>query len=133
MIASEREGVAGIALLAMFADGVIAAEEDELLRERLLAYPLFQDLDDEGLGEVLERLERRSSQVGAGKLLDECVGAIGPRLAPTAYLLAAEIVAADGEVAPEEDAFLARLRKGLGLPDANARAIHDVLAIRARS
>jgi hypothetical protein len=112
---SDREGVAGVALLAMFADGVIAEEEDEVLRDRLLQYPLFSDVDDDGLGRVLQR---------------ECAAAIAPALRPTAFLIAAEIVVADGDVAPEEDEYLALAAKALAFPEAQARAILDVVMIR---
>jgi len=127
---SEREGVAGVALLAMFADGVIAAEEDEILRERLLSYPLFEGMDDDALGEVLERLERRSEEVGPERLLDECAAALTPRLRPTAYMLAAEVIAADGVVVEEEDAFLARVRKTLGLAASTADAVREMVTVR---
>lgn len=127
---SEREGVAGVALLAMFADGVIAAEEDEVLRDLLQSYPLFEDMDDDGLGAVLERLERRNEEVGPERLLDECAAALTPRLRPTAYLIAAEVIAADGVIVAEEDAFLGRVRASLGLPSSTADAVRQSIAIR---
>jgi uncharacterized tellurite resistance protein B-like protein len=129
---TDREGVAGVALLAMYADGVIAQEEDDVLRERLLEYPLFADLDDDGLGRVLERLSAASRERGAETMLRDWAAAIAPALRPTAFLIAAEIVAADGEVAPEEDDYLARAAKALELPPARSSQIVEVLAIRLR-
>lgn len=130
---SDREGVAGLALLAMFADGVIAPEEDEILRERLAQFPLFSDVDDDALGRVLARLADAASARGAELLMRECAAAVPPALRPTAFLIAAEIVVADGEVAPEETDYLQRAAKALALPEAQARRILDVLAIRART
>jgi len=46
---SDRDGVAGIAMLAMFSDGIIRAEEDDLLRDRLRSYALFADVADSEL------------------------------------------------------------------------------------
>ncbi|GEM_PF-4202020 len=129
---TDREGVAGVALLAMFADGVIAQEEDEVLRERLLQYPLFSDVDEDGLGRVLARLAAASRERGVDVVLREWASAIAPALRPTAFVIAAEIVAADGEVAPEEDDYLARAAKALQLPAAQAQQILDVVAMRLR-
>ena len=132
MAYTEREGVAGIALLAMYADGVIVQVEDEVLRERLLQYPLFSDLDEDGLSEVLVRMEAETRARGEEAMMAACAAAIGPWLRPTAYLVAAEIVVADDDVAPEETDYLARLRKTLGLDEAQAKPLLEAVAIRAR-
>ncbi|MEA3199787.1 MAG: hypothetical protein QOE90_1215 [Thermoplasmata archaeon] len=129
---TEREGVAGIALLAMYADGVIMAEEDDLIRERLLQFPFFLELDEDALGRVLAAVEAHGEKVGPEKLLAESAAAVGPRLRPTAYLLATEVVMADGDYAPEEDEYLQKLRKALALSDEQARSIHEAVEIRAR-
>lgn len=129
---TEREGVAGVALLAVYADGVIVEEEDEVLRDRLLQYPLFSDVDEDGLGRALARLAGAAQAKGADLLLRECASVIPPALRPTAFLIAAEIVAADGEIAAEEDDYLLDAAKALALPEAQARQILDVVAIRAR-
>ena len=111
---TEREGVAGIALLAMFADGIIREEEDEVLRERLRDHDVFAETPESELGTMLARLERFSRQDGAGALLRASCAAVGPDLRDAAFELAADIVEADGEVAPEESEFLEALRALLG-------------------
>lgn len=132
MSLTEREGVAGVAMLAMYADGVIMAEEDDLIRERLLQFPFFSEMDDDALGRVLSAIERHSEKVGPERLLLEASAVIGPRLRPTAYLLATEVVIADGDYAPEEDEYLQKLRKALALSDDQARSIHEAVEIRSR-
>ena len=69
MAFTEREGVAGIALLAMYADGVIMQVEDDVLRERLLQYPLFAAWDDHGLSVVPTRLESEIRHKGADTVI----------------------------------------------------------------
>jgi tellurite resistance protein len=110
---TEREGVAGIALLAMFADGLLRAEEDEVLRERLAAHPLFAGVSDEQLGVMLARLERLSRTDGPELLLRACCAVAREGQAESALRLATEIVEADGELAPEETAYVRRVRQML--------------------
>lgn len=112
---SEQEGVAGIALLAMFADGIIAPEEDDVLRERLSGYPFFMNVSEAQLGIMLERLERYSHEHGGESLLIASAAAARPRLAATAFDIALDIIEADGEVVTEESTFLKRLRALLAL------------------
>lgn len=121
---TEREGVAGIALLAMYADGVIAAEEDDVLRERLLRYPdVFGGSDDE-LGRMLSRVEKLGEEIGPAKLMDACIAAVKGPMRASAYRIAAEIVVADHDLAPEEDEYLEVLRDGLGISADEADRIH---------
>lgn len=120
----EREGIAGIALLAMFADGVIAAEEDDVLRERLLLLPAFAGVDDDALGRVLSSVEKIGRDLGPEKMLHACAAALSASGRVAAYKVAAQIVVADADVAPEEDDYLALLREALALTPAEADRIH---------
>lgn len=106
---TEREGVAGIALLAMFADGLIRPEEDDVLRERLASHALFSGLDDAQLGEMLERVEKVSRELGPDAFLRACCARLEGEAVDAAFAIAQEIVEADEEVAAEENDLLTRL------------------------
>lgn len=127
---SDREAVAAIALMAMYADEHIAAEEDATLRERLIQFPLFEQMPDNELGDILGRIESHIRAKGREAVMVECIRAIEPWLRPTAFLLAAEVVAADGTVALSESSFLSRLRKDFELPDATTKQIFEVTKMR---
>lgn len=127
---SDREGVAAIALMAMYADDHIAAEEDATVRERLIQFPLFEAMPDDELGHILAGLEKHIRTLGREAVLAASIAAIEPWLRPTAFLLVAEIVASDGTVQLTESAFLQRLRKDLELPDETAKQIFDVTKMR---
>jgi len=127
---AEAEGVAGLALLAMHADGVLAPQEDEALRARLLQHPFFSHTGEEGLGRVLAKVEARALALGPERFFAECLAAVRPALRLTAYRIAAEIALADGHVVPEEVEYLAALRKGLSLSREDAAAVHKALARR---
>lgn len=118
---SPREGVAGVALLAMYADAMIGGEEDGELRDRLRAHPLFHGVSDHELGETLARLEKASRKQDAGELLAEVCAAIPVHERAHAFLIAAEIVSADEDMAPEENSYLQELRAALGLSDAQVK------------
>lgn len=119
---SAREGVAGVALLAMYADAMIGGEEDDELRDRLRAHPLFDGATDHELGETLSRVERASRKASVTALVAELAAAIPTSERASAFLIAAEIVSADEDLAPEENSYLQGLRKALGLSDAQVKS-----------
>lgn len=133
MSLTEPEAVAAIALLAMYSDEVLAPEEDDALRDHLLSYPLFQDVDEDELGQMLVALEKGSRKDGGEALLAEACRHVGEFFAPTAFYIAVDIIAADGKVEVVESDFLARLRQLLKLPDEQARAITHVVSIARRA
>ena len=129
---SDREAVAAISLMAMYADEHVAAEEDATLRERLCQFPLFEDMPDSELGGILAQIEQHIRKSGRDAVLADAIRAIQPWLRPTAFLVAAEVVAADGNVALAEHAFLQRLRKEFQLPDDTASRIFEVTTLRLK-
>lgn len=132
MTLSDREGVAALAMLAMYADHHIAAEEDATLRSRLCQFPLFEDMPDPELGEVLSRIDKRIRAEGADKTMVEAARVVQPHLRATAFLLCVEVVAADGAVVLQESAFLAQLKKELHVDDRTADRIFEVTELRLR-
>ena len=129
---SDREAVAAISLMAMYADEHIAAEEDATLRDRLCQFPLFEDMPEAELGGILSQIEDHIRRSGRDHVLSEAVRAIEPWLRPTAFLVAAEVVAADGTVALAENSFLQRLRKAFEIPDDTANRIFEVTELRLK-
>jgi tellurite resistance protein len=108
---TDREGLAGIALLAMFADGLVREEEDDELREALRGTEAFADASDEELGTTLAKLEQLSRAMGQERFLRACCEAVQGDLADVAYGIAWDIIEADGEVAPEESELLGKLEE----------------------
>lgn len=129
---SDREGVAALAMLAMYADDHIAPEEDAMLRARLCQFPLFEDIPDADLGHILATIEKRIRAQGADRTIGEAASVVQPHLRATAFLLASEIVAADGHVALQESTYLARLKKELHVDDRTADRIFEVTQLRLR-
>lgn len=126
---SPQEAMAGIALLAMDADGVLAGEEDEQLRDLLLAHEAFDGVDEEGLGDILSTAERRARKGGLDAFLREARVALDEDGRASAYAIAADIVCADDALAPEEEQFLTRVEVGLGLSPAVTSLVLETLGV----
>ena len=118
-----QEALAGVALLAMDADGVLGGEEDEQLRDLLLAHEAFADVDDEGLGGILSNAERHARKLGLDAFLAQARVALDEDGRAAAFAFAADIACADDALGDEEAEFLARVEKGLGL----SRAVTDLV------
>lgn len=120
-----REGIAGIAFLAMFSDGVVAPEEDDALHDYVASMTHFEGASEREIADLLVRLERLERQHGDRALLDSCCAAVAGEHGRLAFAVAADILAADGSVAVEESEFLLELQRGLGLSDHDARKVLD--------
>lgn len=124
-----QEALAGVALLAMDADGVLAGEEDDDLRDLLLAHPSFAEHGEESLGEVLASAERRARKAGLDAFLADARVALDEDGRATAFAIAADIVCADETLGDEESAFLERIERGLGLSPAVTDLVLEELGV----
>lgn len=127
------EAFVGIALCAAYADGSMDAEEDEALAEELQACRALEHLSEAELRDAMMKADAILSKEGEGAFLARAAASLPPDLRATAFCLGADLVFADDELAPEERAFVERLRKSLGVEAGMAQRILDVLQIRARA
>lgn len=126
---TRQEALAGVALLAMDADGVLAGEEDADLRDLLLANDAFAEHTEESLGKVLSSAERHARKLGLDAFLAQARAALDEDGRAAAYAIAADIVCADETLGDEESAFLARVEKGLGLSPAVTDLVLETLGV----
>lgn len=124
---TDREALAGVALCAMYADGVAGAEEDDDLVAVLSGLEAFADADEDSVRDAVVKANAISSKQGDDALLDACCASLPPHLRPTAYAIALDVVGADGELAASELGFASRLQKRLGLTDEECAAIRRAL------
>lgn len=129
---NEAEGFAGIALCAIAADGVITEEEAAGLATTLGRMKLYSGMSNRDINKVFEKLIKVARTDGLGKLMELSSAAVTPALKPTAFAMAADLIMADGEVASQEKTFLERIQKALGVNDADALKIVEVIAIKNR-
>lgn len=126
-----QEALVGIALCAAYSDGSMGADENEALGEELASCRALQGIDEAGIRAAMQKADRLLRQEGEGGLLARAAASLPPPLRETAFALGADLVLADEEMAKEEQAFIERLRKALGLDATLAQRIVDVLRIRA--
>ena len=129
---TEAEGMAGIALCAVAADGVITEEEAAGLGTSLARMNLYSGMSNRDVNKIFEKCISVIRKNGVDQLLQLSSQAITPNLKPTAFAIATDLLMADGHVAPEEKAFLERIQKSLSVDDATALKIVEVIAIKNR-
>lgn len=129
---TEAEGMAGIALAAIASDGMITEEEAAGLGTTLSRMKLYGGMSNRDVNKVFEKLIKVARAEGVDKLLEMSSGAVRAELKRTAFAVAADLLMADGHVAPEEKKFLEKIQHSLGVTDEVALKIVEVMAIKNR-
>ena len=127
---SEPEGMAGIALAAIASDGMVTEEEAAGLGTILSRMKLYQGMSNRDVNKLFEKLIKVARAEGVDKLLELSSTAIRAELKQTAFAVAADLLMADGHVAPEEKRFLEKIQRSLGVTDDLALRIVEVIAIK---
>lgn len=111
-------------VLVSAAEGVMDDAEIETIGRLVRFLPVFQDFDHDRLTEVGENCTYLLRQEdGLDQACDLIAGALPPKLRETAYALACDVAAADGELAEEELNLLHMLQSRLGVDSLIATAI----------
>jgi tellurite resistance protein len=126
------EGMAGVALCACAADGVVSEEEASELASDLGRMSLYADATEREVDRIFEKLLAIVRQRGVDELLARSAAAVSAELRPTAFAIATDLLMADGTVRAEERAFLERIQKTLQVGDDLALKIVEVIAIKNR-
>jgi len=113
------------------ADGPMSDPELRAMTRLVRELPAFGDFDAAGIPRVTDTVTRLlAERDGIEQVLDLLCLALPMRLRETAYLLACEVCAADGEATQEELQFLQDLRIGLELDRLVAGAIERAAKAR---
>jgi tellurite resistance protein len=111
-------------VLVSAAEGVMADAEVEKIGRLVRYLPVFQDFDHERLTEVgRDCTYLLREEDGLDRAIDMIVEALPPKLRETAYALACDIAAADGDLVEEELNLLHMLRAELSVDSLVAAAI----------
>ncbi|MBI4393183.1 MAG: tellurite resistance TerB family protein [Euryarchaeota archaeon] len=127
---NDKEGFAGIALCAVAADGVITEEEALGLGTTMNRMKLFRGLNQRQMNDIFGKLVRVVKSQGVDNLMKHSAEAVPADLKPTAFAVAADLLFADGEVAPAEQKFLEKIQYSLGVPDDLALKVVEVIALK---
>lgn len=127
------EGFTGIAVCAVAADGVITQDEVQGLAVALTRTRSFKDSSPRQVQASFEKVTRIAKDKGVGELLRMSSEAIPKELRPTAFAIATDLVFADGDVSGSERKYLEEIQRTLGVADADALKIVEVMAIKNKA
>ena len=124
------EAFAGIMLLAIAADGYAATEELDLLYSTLSRMRMYRSYPNEVMRRMFDKLSGIVKRNGSDALFQAAIKVLPHDLYETIFAVATDLVLADGQVTPEEEAILQSLYKALQLDDALVNQIINVMIIK---
>jgi tellurite resistance protein len=120
-----------VMVLVSAADDDMTDSELATMGEMVRYLPAFREFDHSRLAQIAgDCAELLGDEEGLEKALDAIDTALPPKLRETAYAVACDVAAADGQVSPEESRLLELVRYRLGVGRLPAAAIER--AARAR-
>ena len=129
---SKQEAFVGILLAAAAADGHIADEEAQGLCTVTQRMKLFQNVNGDKFGQIINQLVKILKREGVDKLVERCADALPAELHETAFANACDIVLADGVVEDEEKELIEKLQNELDIPGDRALDIVQVMVVKNR-
>ncbi|MDY6939469.1 MAG: tellurite resistance TerB family protein [Cyanobacteriota bacterium] len=126
------EAFAGIALIAVAADGYLADAEAQVLSSTLRRMHLFRSHSGDVIRGMLDRLLRILQQQGVKVLFDAAIQSLPTDLYETTFAIVTDLVLADGAISTEEEQLLNDLYRVLELSEEMAIQIIDVMLIKNR-
>jgi tellurite resistance protein len=113
------------------ADGNFDDEETSVIRGFANSLPEFKDTNEQEWMSLVGDARKLARKFENPKASVAALGQLStPKLKQKAFLLAADIALASGDVDEDEDAMLESMQRVLGLDDSTANAIINVLAIK---
>ena len=93
---------------------------------------LFVDQNGSQFSQMIDKLFRILKKGGPKELITRGIVPLSPELRETAFAVSVDMIFADGSVEDEEKAVIEHLQSELGIPDAIASQILDVMVIKNR-
>jgi tellurite resistance protein len=119
-----QEALVETMVLVSAADGRMTDSELRAMRDVVIGLPVFVDFDLAAMPSIANRMVSvLENEDGIEEALDHLQQTIPPRWRETAYALACDVVAADGEASQEELRILEMLRHQIGVDRLTAAAI----------
>jgi len=128
----QREAFAAISVAAVAADGIIEQEEAQQVIANLAEKRLFRGYDLNNILSVLQKMANHIQKRGPQPVLEAAAKALSPELRQTAFVLAADLVLADGVVEEKEKQFLEEFQKTLQIDAELAVKTVEVMVVKNR-
>jgi len=130
--ANLQEALMGVMVCAGSADGELGADETALIVAVCLGVPAFRGAHVESLAPYIRRVVQAVDREGGDAVLSAAVAALPRDAHELAFLLAADVILADGQVAAKELDLFRKLAGLLGLTAPRAQELSNVAMIRNR-
>ena len=124
------EAFAGIILIALAADGYASTSELDLLYTTLSRMRMYRSYPDDVMRRMFDKLNGILRRDGSNALFTAAITVLPHDLYATTFAVATDMVLADGQVTPEEEAVLTSLCQALQLDKGLVDQIINVMIIK---
>ena len=129
----KKESFGAIAVAAVASDGDISPEEVQRIAIDLMTLKAFRKADLRDLAGILDKVAGLVKKRGAGPVLQAAKNGLGPDELAAAFFVAVDLVLADGTVEETEKKFLEELQRTIGMDEATATKIAEVVLIKNKA
>ncbi len=129
----KKEAFGAVAVAAVASDGDVSPEEVQRIAIDLMTLKAFRKADLRDLANTLDKVAGLAKKRGIGPLLQAAKVALGPDELAAAFFVAVDLVLADGVVEENEKKFLEELQRTIGMDDATATKIAEVVLIKNKA
>ncbi|MBE9115065.1 tellurite resistance TerB family protein [Lusitaniella coriacea LEGE 07157] len=124
------EAFAAVMLIIVAADGYLSNEEISLLNTVLGRMKLFRSYSRDVMQRMFDKLGNFLRREGNEALFNAAMATLPHDLYETTFAIATDLVLADGEVSPEEEALLGSLCSAMELSQDTVNQIIQVMLIK---
>jgi len=130
---SVHDAMAALLIASVSVDGVLSVDESSRIQNVLSTSRLFKAASGTAGAGSVERAVTLLQEHGLDSVLTASAEALPPELHATAFAVAVDLVLCDGRVEAREKAYIDSLQATLGVDDATALKIVEVMILKNRA
>jgi tellurite resistance protein len=127
---TKEEAFAAVGLAAIAADGVITEEEGRGFLVGLYRMKMYRNFNQNQMGNLLNKLINIVQRQGFDALIKLANEGLPAELKESAFAVATDLVFADGDVDVSEQQVMTKIQQMMGIPEAQAMKIIEVMSIK---
>jgi tellurite resistance protein len=129
----KKEAFGAVAVAAVASDGDVSPEEVNRIIADLVTLKAFRRSDARDLSNVLNKVAGLIKKRGIGPVIQAAKAGLNQDELGAAFFVAVDLVLADGVVEENEKKFLEELQHTIGMDDATATKIAEVVVIKNKA
>ncbi len=127
---TKEEAFAAVGLAAIAADGVITEEEGRGFLVSLYRMKMYKNFSQNQMGNLLNKLINIVQRQGFDALIKLANEGLPADMKESAFAVATDLVFADGDVDVTEQQVMTKIQQMMGIPEAQAMKIIEVMSIK---